>query len=135
MGTAETALLAAVAVHLGFQLTVSALVYPALFRAPDWGRAHMAHSRSITPLVALVYGGLAGSCAWVVVEGVDGPGTVVALTGVALSLATTALVAAPIHGRLARERDPALLRALRIADLVRTGGAAIALIGAVLTAV
>ena len=129
--TSETALLAAVAVHTGFQLTVTTLVYPALFRATDWDRAHAMHSRSITPLVALVYAALVATGAWVLVDGVAHPGTMVALGGVALSLATTALVAAPLHGRLAGGRDPALVRRLRVADLVRTAGAVLALVGAV----
>ncbi len=61
MLTAEAwgvALLVATAVHAGFQLTVSRLVYPALAAvAPAaWEPTHAAHSRRITPLVGLVYG-------------------------------------------------------------------------------
>ena len=135
MATAsETLLLAAVAMHAGFQLTVTALVYPALFRAPDWERAHAAHSRSITPLVAVVYAALVAAAVWVVVDGIDEAATVVALAGVALSLATTALVAAPAHGRLAAGRDATVVRRLRVADLVRTAGAVVALAGALVAA-
>lgn len=132
--TPETALLAAVAVHAGFQLTVTVLVYPALFRAPDWDHAHAAHSRSITPLVAVVYAALVATAVWVVVDGIDDAATVVALTGVTLSLATTAAVAAPAHGRLAEGRDAAVVRRLRVADLVRTAGAVLALGGALVAA-
>src|SRR3712207_7268377 len=41
----------ATAAHLGFQATVTAVVYPALARtpAPQWAAAHRAHSRAITP--------------------------------------------------------------------------------------
>ena len=54
------ALLVATAVHLGFQLTISVVAYPALLATPDpeWRAAHAAHGRRITPLVAVVYGAL-----------------------------------------------------------------------------
>jgi hypothetical protein len=68
------------------------------------------------------------------VDGVSGPSAGVALGGVALSLGTTALVAAPLHGRLARRRDPWLVRRLQVADLVRTAGALAALSGAMVAA-
>jgi len=123
-------LLAAVAVHAGFQATVTALVYPALFRAQDWDTAHAAHTRAITPLVGVVYVSLVVSCVWVEVDGIRGPGTVLALAGVALSLTTTALFAGPLHGRLARGRDRRLVHALRMADAVRCAGAVLALAGA-----
>jgi hypothetical protein len=128
--TADVAFLAASAVHAGFQVTVSTLVYPALFRAPDWDRAHDAHRRAVTPLVAVVYAALVASAAWAVVEGASGASTVVALAGTALSLGLTALVAAPLHGRLSRGRDPASVRRLRTADLLRTVGALVAATGA-----
>lgn len=128
--TPETALLAAIGVHAGFQLTVTTIVYPALFRATDWDRAHAAHSRAITPVVAAVYAALLATAVWALVDGPGSAGTVVALGGVALSLAATALVAAPLHAKLAKGRDAALLRRLRTADLVRTGGALLALAAA-----
>ena len=42
--------------HLGFQLTVDLVVYPALGEVTDgeWTRAHERHSRRITPVVAAV---------------------------------------------------------------------------------
>jgi hypothetical protein len=129
---AEVALLAATAVHAGFQVTVTVLVYPALFRAQDWVSAHRAHGRAITPVVAVVYAALVLAVGGAILEGVSGPGTVVAIVGVALSLAVTALVAAPLHGRLTGHREVALLRRLRIADLVRTAGAVVGLVGAAL---
>ena len=130
MADSDTLLLAAVAVHAGFQLTVTTLVYPALFRAPDWESAHVAHSRAITPLVALVYAAVVAASAWVLVEGVDHTGTWLALAGVSMSLAATALRAAPLHGRLSSGRDAGLVRSLRRADLVRSFGAVVALAGA-----
>ncbi len=126
----EVLLLGAVALHAGFQLTVTAVVYPALFRAQDWDSAHTAHTRAITPVVAVVYAALVGACVWVEVDGIAGPATVVALAGVALSLLVTAVVAGPTHGRLAQGRDRRLLRRLQTADLVRNAGALMALAGA-----
>ena len=125
-------LLAATALHAGFQLTVTAVVYPALSRAPDWRRFHEAHSRSITPVVAVVYIAVVTASAWVVLEGVDEVGTATALAGAALSLGVTAFVAAPTHRSLSRARDERLLTRLRVADLVRTFGAFLALAGALL---
>jgi hypothetical protein len=132
--TPETVLVAATAAHAGFQVTVSAVVYPALTRARDFDRAHRAHTRAITPVVVVVYAGLVAACAWAIVDGIQGIGTVLALVGAAVSLATTALVAAPTHGRLAHGRDEMLLRRLSVADLVRTAGALLAVAGALLAA-
>jgi hypothetical protein len=58
-------LLAAAALHAGFQLTVTAIVYPALASTPvdDWAEAHDRHSRRITPVVAVVYGAAVVACA------------------------------------------------------------------------
>jgi hypothetical protein len=52
------ALLASTALHAGFQLTVTLVIYAALAGVqPDqWVAAHARHSRRITPPVALVYG-------------------------------------------------------------------------------
>ena len=134
MADPDTLLLAAVAVHTGFQLTVTTLVYPALFRAPDWESAHTAHSRAITPLVALVYGAVVAASVWVLVQGVEHTGTWVALGGVGVSLAATAFRAAPLHGRLSSGRDASLVRSLRQADLVRSCGSVVALAGALVAA-
>ncbi|HEY0237916.1 MAG TPA: hypothetical protein VGC37_04665 [Friedmanniella sp.] len=127
-------LVVATSVHAGFQLTVTALVYPALARVapPDFARAHEVHSRAIVPLVALVYGA-------VVVAGVGAvatdPGSVLAwLAGVAsaVALGVTAFRAAPLHRRLGRRgAEPALLCSLQRADRVRTLGAVLALVAAV----
>ena len=134
MATPAALLLAATFLHLGFQATVSVVVYPALARAETWDRAHPAHTRSITPLVAVVYLALVGSCASVLVSGVRDAASVVALCGVAVSVGTTALVAGPLHGRLAEGRDEALLRRLLVADRVRAAGAVVAAAAALLAA-
>jgi hypothetical protein len=118
------------AVHLGFQLTVTLVVYPALTDAADpaaadgtWQRAHDRHSRRIARVVVLVYGSLLLAAAAAVASGPDrwtGVGTTLVLT----LLAVTALGAAPLHVRLGRAgagERAALLHALRLVDLARLG--------------
>ena len=129
---ASVALLAAAAVHLGFQLTVTLVVYPALALAPDWDRAHSAHTRSITPVVVIVYGALVLATGWALLATWIDPWTLLAAAGAGLALLSTALVAGPTHGRLADGRDPALLRRLLVADRVRTVGAVVFFVGAAL---
>lgn len=130
-------LLAATWAHLGFQVTVSTLVYPVLALTPAdaWRRAHDRHSRVITPTVGAVYAALlVGSAA--ALSTAASPAVVTAVAGVALSLGTTALVAAPLHGRLATAGPtPERLRRLLVADRVRTVGAAIAAVAATLAVV
>ena len=124
-------LLAAVALHAGFQLTVTAIVYPALAGTPDddWGETHARHSRRIAPLVTLVYGAAVVACALAATAD-PSLGTWVALAGTAVAILVTATVAAPLHGRL-DARDPALLARLLAADRVRCASAFLALAGAV----
>jgi hypothetical protein len=123
-------LLAAVALHAGFQLTVTVIVYPALASTPDddWAEAHARHSRRIAPLVALVYGAAVVACALAAAAD-PSPGTWVALAGTAVAILVTATMAAPLHGRLDR-RDAALLARLLAADRVRCVSACLALVGA-----
>jgi len=137
--SAETSLLvllAATWAHLGFQVTVSSLVYPVLAATPSeaWLRAHDRHSRVITPTVGAVYAALLlGTAASL--STAAGPAVVAAAAGVALSLGTTALVAAPLHGRLATAGPtPERLRTLLLADRVRTAGAALAAVAATVAA-
>jgi hypothetical protein len=126
--TPSTTLVAATAVHAGFQLTVTTLVYPALARVPpgQWVEAHRAHSRAITPLVAVVYGGLAAAGGGVALSGPYG-WEWVALSAIAISVLITAAVAAPAHGRLGGGHDSAGLRRLLRADRIRTAAALVAL--------
>jgi hypothetical protein len=126
-------MLAATCLHAGFQLTVTALVYPALSRVgpADWEQAHRRHSRSVTPLVGLVYAAVVAAAAWSVAARPLDPGTVVALVGSLAALAVTGLVAAPLHSRLGREGPvPHLLDRLRRADLLRSIAAVVAVAGA-----
>ena len=79
----------------------------------SWSEVHGEHSRRITPLVILVYGGLLVpvlASLWHLVTEEVTWGPVVAVTGAGLAFAATALVAAPAHGRLARGWSP------RVAD-------------------
>ena len=123
-------LLAAVALHAGFQLTVTTIVYPALASTPDddWAEAHARHSRRIAPLVVLVYGAALVACALATAAD-PSPGTWMALAGTAVAILVTATVAAPLHGRLDR-RDAALLARLLVADRVRCAAACVAVAGA-----
>lgn len=130
MSGADRALLAAAALHAGFQLTVTVLVYPTLARngPATWSRAHARHSRAIVPLVVVTYGTLVASAAWALASD---PTTPVVLTAVAAAacMGVTATLAAPTHGRLTRP-DPALLRTLLRVDRVRAVLATLALIAA-----
>lgn len=128
----DTALVAATALHLGFQVTISAVTYPALLKTPDqaWVAAHKDHGRRIAPVVAIVYAAVLGSLVWAVSTSLT-PGVIVAAVGSGLSLATTALVAAPTHSALASGRTTGRVRRLRSADAVRTVGALVAALGAV----
>ena len=124
MPTAEVLLVVATAVHAGFQLVVTLLVYPALATVPDssWADAHTAHSRRITPVVAVVYAGLVGASASAIL-GDPSPARTwsVALSGVAVLV--TAAVAAPAHRRLGLSRDPEVWRRLMAGDRLRCAAA------------
>lgn len=127
----KTALVAATAAHAGFQLAVTFVVYPALTEVPEvgWARAHARHSRRIVPVVAAVYSGVAVGTLGCLVTRPSGSAVVSALAS-ATSLCTTALVAAPLHGRLGAGRDDQLLARLVGADRVRSAGALVALAAA-----
>ncbi len=129
-------LLAASALHAGFQLTVTVLVYPALVRVPAdrWTDAHTRHSRAIVPLVALAYGAALAACAGATVHAF-GPGVLTADVGTLVAVVVTATLAAPTHARLTAGPDPALLRRLLRVDRVRCAAAVVALAGALVALV
>jgi hypothetical protein len=126
--SATVAFAIATALHAGFQATVTVLVYPVLAdRHPaEWRAAHERHSRAIVPLVGLVYLALVVTGGFLAASGPGVAGWVALLLTVA-ALATTAVAAAPAHGRLA-ERDDALVARLLVADRCRC---ALAVLGAV----
>lgn len=136
MSTWSVVLVAATGVHAGFQATVTALVYPGLSRVrpDDWSAAHAAHSRAITPLVAVVYGTAVVASAGSLVQAPASAGVRVAALGTAGAVLVTAMSAAPTHGRLAQGRTAELVGRLRRADRVRLGCALVAFAGAVAAA-
>lgn len=130
----QVALLAATALHAGFQLTVTALVYPALVRVPAsaWQVEHDRHSRRIVPVVGVVYVAALVACVGVLLTGPTyAEWVAVAATGTAIG--TTALAAAPMHGRLAGDPDPVLLKRLLRVDRIRAAAAVVALAAALTT--
>lgn len=106
----------AAALHAGFQIAVTVLVYPVLATrgSEEWQVAHARHSRAIAPLVAVIYGALLVVGGWLVVDGPDLAGWLALATGV-MAFALTAAAAAPTHGRLT-DRDDALIARLLVAD-------------------
>ncbi len=133
--TPVDALSAAAALHLGFQLVVTAVVYPALAEVPDddWTRAHDAHSRRITLVVGPVYGVLAAACLWVLVSGSTQPFVLISVAGAVISALATAFGAAPVHGELGRTgRTGHSMGRLRSADRIRLGGAVLCSVFALL---
>lgn len=137
MGDADwiLALLAATALHAGFQLTVTLVVYPALASVPaaDWTPAHDAHSRRIAPLVGLVYGAALVTGVGAVLVA-PSAGTLTALVGTLAAVAVTATSAAPTHGRLGGGRDDALVRRLLRADRLRCLASLVGVVGALVAA-
>lgn len=137
MGFAAVLLLTATALHAGFQLTVTVLVYPTLVRVDPtaFAAAHAVHSRRITPLVALVYGAVVVASVVAVATDPASAATWTSAVASAAAILVTALRAAPLHGRLGREGPrPALLLGLVRADRVRTVAALVALAAAVVHA-
>jgi hypothetical protein len=131
--TAAVALVAAAALHAGFQAVVTLLVYPVFAEVPaeHWSRFHEAHSRRIAGIVVAVYGILVASSAWVLVAGPRNAGTLAAVGFAALAMLITAAVAAPAHGRLSGTRDDRDLARLMAADRVRLAAALVAMVAAV----
>lgn len=131
--TPLVALAVVAAVHAGFQVTVTAVVYPALADQPatTFATAHDAHSRRIVRLVAPVYLAVLLVGAWVVLAAPLAPWVVLALAAQAVALGTTAVAAAPTHGRLGRDGPtPVLLRRLLVADRVRAAASVVGLVAA-----
>jgi hypothetical protein len=128
-----TLLVLAAALHAGFQLTVTLVVYPALAAVPpeQWRDRHEAHSRAISPLVGVVYLVLAIGCGSALLTA-SGSVWVWATGGLAAAtVLVTGLRAAPLHGRLDEDADTRLLRDLVRADRVRAVLAVAALATAV----
>jgi hypothetical protein len=132
MNSADT-LLAASALHAGFQAVVTVVVYPALAAVPpgDWAATHTAHSRRMTTVVAPVYVAVAAACLWLLASGPSTVPLLVAVAGNAVAALVTAFVAAPTHSRLGRQGPtPRLVRRLLLADRARLLAATVALAAA-----
>jgi hypothetical protein len=131
---ATTAFVAATALHLGFQATVTAVVYPALgrVRAAHWRQAHDRHSRAIAPLVGVAYVALVATGGWLVAVDRQ-PAALVAVVAAAVPILVTAAVAAPLHRRLNRRDDRLVGQLLRV-DRLRLGFAVVALAAALVAA-
>lgn len=123
------------AVHLGFQATVTAVVYPALGEVPDpaWPEAHRRHSTRISLLVVPLYLAVLVVGALTLLDGPDDAATWVALGAEGLVLLITAALAAPTHGQLSEARGPdrqPLLHRLRVVDAARLAGATVGALAA-----
>lgn len=130
--TPLVALAVAAALHAGFQLCVTVLVYPVLLHdGHRWSERHRAHSRAIVPLVALTYGAHVLAAGWALASRPDSVMVWVATAGLAATVGITALGAAPLHRRLGRGHDPALARALLRVDRARLGAVLLAATAAV----
>jgi hypothetical protein len=129
-------LLVGAGVHAGFQLTVTCVVHPALAAVPatSWGSTHPQHTHRISRLVAVVYVGVVVPVLGTLLTDARAA-TVAAAACSALALAVTAVVAAPLHTRLAAGRDATLVARLLAADRVRSLFAVAALAAALVAAV
>jgi uncharacterized membrane protein SpoIIM required for sporulation len=127
--SAEQFLLIATGVHLGFQVVVTIVVYPALLNlAPDdWERGHAAHTRRMIMVVIPVYAAVVITLGWALATVCCSPALIVTTGAVLIVGVTTALVAAPIHHLLSVDGPTQkLIRDLRRADTFRLIGAAVA---------
>lgn len=133
--TQTLVLLVLAAAHLGFQLTVTGVVYPALagVSQADWSLAHAGHSRRISWVVMPLYAGLVVVIPWLLLTSPTG-WQLVSIAGALLSQLATAHFAAPLHGKLTPGPEPALIQRLLVIDRVRCLGAVICFIGALAAA-
>lgn len=130
--TALTFLLVATALHAGFQLTVSSLVYPVLAAADPqvWRQTHARHSRLVTPMVVVTYLGMLIAVPWALWSAPTNVWVWLATAAVLFTFAVTALAAAPAHQSLTPVKDPRLIHKLLWADRLRAVGAVTALLAA-----
>ncbi len=131
----QLAFVVATAAHLGFQLTVTFVVYPAFVGTPEaeWQRVHGGHTRRITPLVVVIYGAL-GVTGAAVLFTARSAATIVGCAAALVAVGLTLTLAGPTHAQLARGRNDALIRRLLLADRGRTVAALVASAAAVAAA-
>jgi hypothetical protein len=132
----RAAYVAGLAVHAGFQLTVTLVVYPSLAALTPgvWREGHARHSRRITPVVVLAYAAALAGCASGLSHdgGLGTPALTVSVAATLTAFALTAFAAAPLHRRLV-DRDPVLLRRLLRVDRLRAAAAVSALAAALVS--
>jgi len=112
---AATAFLASASAHAGLQATVTLVVYPTLshVRSAHWRQAHDRYVDQIRPVVGVAYGLLVATGVWWLA--VDWSTlAVVAVVLALLTVAVTAIVAAPLHRRLAKRDDATVARLLSV---------------------
>jgi len=112
---AATAFLAAASAHAGFQATVTLVVYPTLshVRSAHWRQAHDRHVHDVRPLVAVLYLALVATAVWWLADDWSAV-AVVAVVLALLSMAVTAVLAAPLHRRLVKREDATVARLLAV---------------------
>jgi hypothetical protein len=112
---AATAFLAAASAHAGLQATVTLVVYPTLshVRSANWRQAHDRYVNQIRPVVAVAYALLVATGVWWLA--VDWSALAVAAVVLALlTIAVTAILAAPLHRRLVKRDDATVARLLSV---------------------
>ena len=112
---AATAFLASASAHAGLQATVTLVVYPTLshVRSSNWRQAHDRYVDQIRPVVVVAYLLLVVTGVWWLA--VDWSAlTVVAVVFALLTIAVTALLAAPLHRRLVKRDDATVARLLTV---------------------
>ncbi|MGY1796505.1 DUF1772 domain-containing protein [Geodermatophilus sp. SYSU D00525] len=116
--------LALTAAYAGFQWTVRALVYPQFAQVPAaafpaYGRAHQ---RRVSRVVGPLFAGQGVTTLWLLAARPDGvplPPVLVGGACLAVVLGVTALLAVPLHRRLAEGFDAGAFGRLLRADTVR----------------
>jgi hypothetical protein len=124
MSLSALALLIAAAAYAGFQWTIRSLVYPqfASVRTADFARYEKDHQRRISVTVGPLFLALTAATAAVVIWAPVGRSRWLVGLAVALLiaiLASTALLAVPLHRRLSDGFDPRAHRSLLAVDTLR----------------
>ena len=112
---AATAFLASASAHAGLQATVTLVVYPTLshVRSSNWRQAHDRYVDQIRPVVVAAYLLLVATGVWWLA--VDWSAlAVVAVVFALLTIAVTAILAAPLHRRLVKRDDATVDRLITV---------------------
>lgn len=120
--------LVSVSAYAGFQWTVRALVYPQMAQVPPaaFVAYEREHGRRISPVVGVLFAATALTALSLCVRRPAGVPPAAALASAALvgvALATTGLLAVPLHRRLGRGWDQHAHRQLLRVDSIRVAAA------------